>query len=456
MRRVIVIVVLVGVFVAAAVPILGSAQANTTTNTQATAKQATVDKGEVQITVSATGKIVVKQQSNLSFDQSGQIKTVLVKEGDAVKAGQLLAQQEDSTQQSSLAQANDAVTAANASLQKLLSPVDPGEIAKAEANVKAAEASYSSKASSVNPDTVKSYQLQVDKANAAVIAANYATAGAGGQYATTDPNYQKSVAAAGIAWGNAQIAQLQLQQAQQGSSLLSATAQITYQQALLAQLKAGPTQEQIQAAQASVKTAELQRDQAQHNLDKTKLVAPFSGVITSIAAKAGEISSGMVMVLTDTSELGVDVNVDEADIGKVQVGQTVKLTLDAVSGAALTGKVQHIADTADTTASVITYIVHVVLDPTKAALKPGMTTNATFLVKDVKDVLRVPNAYLKTNRGTNQTTVTLVNRNGGTITVPVKVGVQGTDYSEVIEGLREGETITLITTTNAAAVNPGQ
>src|SRR5258708_2571307 len=326
MRRVIVIVVLVGVFIAAAVPILGSAQANTTTNTQATAKQATVDKGEVQITVSATGKIVVKQQSNLSFDQSGQIKTVLVKEGDSVKAGQLLAQQDDTTQQSSLAQANDAVTAADASLQKLLSPVDPGEIAKAEANVKAAEASYSSRASSVNPDTVKSYQLQVDKANAAVVASNYAVAGAGGQYATTDPNYQKSVAAQGLAYGNAQIAQLQLQQAQQGSSLLSATAQITYQQALLAQLKAGPTQEQIQAAQASLKTAQLQRDQAQHNLDKTKLVAPFNGVITSVPAKAGEISSGVVMVLTDMSELGVDINVDEADIGKIQVGQTVKIT----------------------------------------------------------------------------------------------------------------------------------
>src|SRR5262249_54817133 len=143
MRRVIVIMILVGLFVAAAVPILGSGQANTASSTQAAIKQVTVDKGEVQITVTATGKIVVKQQSNLSFDQSGQIKTVMVKEGDKVKDGQVLAQEDDSTQQASLAQANDAVNAANATLQKLLAPVDPGEIAKAEANVQAAEASYS-------------------------------------------------------------------------------------------------------------------------------------------------------------------------------------------------------------------------------------------------------------------------------------------------------------------------
>ncbi len=229
MRRVIIIVGLVVIFVVAAVPILGLAQGNTTSSssTQSASKQTTVSTGEVQLTVSATGKVVVKQQSNLSFDQSGQVKEVLVSEGQQVQSGQVLAQQDNTTQQASLAQANDAVTAANAVLQKLLRPVDSGDIAKAEANVKSAEASYSSKASSVSAATVKSYQLQADKAQAAAVAADYTRAGVGGQVATTDPTYQKAVAAVGQAQINAQIAQLQLQQAQQGSSMLSATAQIT-------------------------------------------------------------------------------------------------------------------------------------------------------------------------------------------------------------------------------------
>jgi HlyD family secretion protein len=453
MRRVIVIVVLIAVFFVAAIPILGSAQSSATgsASTQTTTSRATVDRGEVKLTVSATGKIVVGQQSNLSFDQSAQVKEVLVAEGQQVLAGQVLSRQDDSTQQASLAQANDAVNAADAALQKLLRPVDAGDIAKAEANVKAAQASYSSKANAVSLDTIKGYDLQVQKAQAAADAAEQNRIHTGGQYKTDDPNYQKALAQVGQAQINVQVAQLQLQQASQGSSLLSATAQITYQQALLAQLKVGPTQGQIEAAQASLMTAKLQRDQAQHNLDKTHLVAPFAGVIASVSAKAGEISSGTAMVIADTSELDADINVDEADIGKIQVGQPVQITLDALSGVTLNGKVQRIAETADTTTSVITYVVHVVLDPAKAALRPGMTTNATFLAQDLKNALRVPNNYLKVDRTTNQTTVNVVSRNGAVAVVPVKLGVQGTDYSEVIEGLREGDTITLITSSSAAS-----
>jgi len=101
----------------------------------------------------------------------------------------------------------------------------------------------------------------------------------------------------------------------------------------------------------------------------------------------------------------------------------------------------------------VTYVVHVVLEPTNAALKPGMTANATFIVQDVKNVLRVPNDYLKVNRTTNQTTVSLLNRNGTTTLVPVKVGVQGTDYSEVIDGLKAGDQITLITSSATASTS---
>lgn len=455
MRRVIVIVVLVIVFIAAAVPILGSAQSNPggTSNAQSAIKRATVDRGEVSLTASATGKIVITQQSNLSFQQSGQVKEILVSEGQQVKAGQVLARADDTAQQAAFAKANDAVTAADVALQKLLRPVDAGNIAKAEANVKSAQASYSAKANSVNLNTIKSYELQVQKAQSAADAAEQNRIRAGGQYANDDPNYQKSVAQVGQAQMNVQIAQLQLAQAQQGSSLLSATAQITYQQALLAQLKAGPTQTEIEAAQASLVAAQLQRDQAQHNLDKTQLVAPFDGVISSISIKVGQVSSSTAMVISNTDALSADINVDESDIGAIQVGQSVKLTLDALSGVTLSGKVEQIADTADTSASVITYVVRVALDQTKAAIKPGMTASATFQVQDLKNVLRVPNEYLKTDNTTKQPTVTLVNPNGTLTTVPVKLGVQGSDYSQVLEGLNEGETIVLITSTAATGAS---
>jgi hypothetical protein len=70
-----------------------------------------------------------------------------------------------------------------------------------------------------------------------------------------------------------------------------------------------------------------------------------------------------------------------------------------------------------------------------------MTATANFLVHDVKNVVRVPNTYLKVDRAYNQTTVNLINPDGSTALVPVTLGVQGTDYSEVISGLRVGDRI---------------
>src|SRR5262245_60045741 len=160
MRRVIAILVLVVAFFASAITILGSAPATSagSRSTQAATSRATVDRGEVKLTVSATGKIVARQQANLGFDQSGPVVEVLVTEGQQGQAGQARARQDGTAQKASRAQADDAVNAADAALQKLLRPVDPGEIAKAEANVKAAEASYSSRAQGVGPDTIKAYQ----------------------------------------------------------------------------------------------------------------------------------------------------------------------------------------------------------------------------------------------------------------------------------------------------------
>jgi HlyD family secretion protein len=423
------------------------AQANSQTKLQA----AVIDTGDLKLTVSATGHLTARVQSNLGFDQPGQVVEILVEEGQTVQAGQLLARQEDSAQQAALAQADFNLKAADAALQKILKPVDAGDIAKAEANVKAAQASYSSIAGGVSQQDLKTAQLQVDKANAALVDSDYLRAGAGGQYSTTDPNYQKSVASVGQAWADAQIAQLNMQKLERGHSLLSATANIAYGQAILAQLKAGPKQSDINMVQASYVAAKLQRDQAQHALDKTKLVAPYAGVISAINIKQGEVSAGPVMKITDTKGLYVEVNVDETDIGKIQSGQTVTLTLDALSGVNLTGKVQRIAQTADTNSSVVTYVVRVLLDPTTAPIKAGMTANAMFLAREVHGVVRIPNQYLKINHVTKQTTVNLVGANDTLSEIPITLGQQGNDFSEVIEGLNVGETVALVLDVSATS-----
>jgi HlyD family secretion protein len=339
--------------------------------------------------------------------------------------------------------------AAQSALTKLLRPVDARDIENAEADVKTAEATYSSIAGSTSLETIKAYQAQYQQALVAAKDAEAIRIEAGGLYGADSPGYQKALAQVGAATFNAEIARLRLQQALNGHSLLSATASIAYYQARLAQVKAGPNPIQIDAAQAQLAIAQLQRDQAQHQLDKTLLVAPFAGIVSTVNIKVGEVSVGPAMVLTDTSRIYADVKVDERDIGKIAPGQPAELTLDALPGIPLTGKIERIADLADANAAVTTYAVRITLDATPAPIRVGMTSNATFLVAEASRVTRVPNSYLTFNRNLGQTTVNVDKADGTLTEVPVKLGVQGTDYSEVIEGLSAGDTVVLLAGSSA-------
>jgi len=403
----------------------------------------TVDMGNVIASITSTGSIVAAQTANLTFDTTGIIRQVLVKEGQHVDAGQTLAIVDDSSQQAAVVQAQLNLNAAQSALDKIMQPVDPNTIAQAKASVTSAEASYTSKASSVSAADVKIAQDKVQQAQTNQDFANKA-AMAAGRFGTNDPNYAMAQAQAGQASFTLAQAQLSLQQTQGGSSLLSAQASIASSQAKLAQTLAGPAQSSIDQAQASVVSAQNQLDQAQHALTKTILVAPYAGVVNQVTAKVGEPAQGTAMVLTDLTTLYANINVDESDISKVAPGQTIIFTIDALPNVTITGKVDRIYPIADATASVITYPVHVVLDKSTAAVRAGMTVNATVDVQEADNVLRVPNNFLRVTAATGQVTVNVVNADGTTVTaVPLKVGLAGADYTEIISGINLGDTVAL-------------
>lgn len=482
MRKVLIFVGIIVLVVLVAVPLVGgmsvtgqgaAGNGGGATGAQTRVQRAVVGRGDIQLTVSATGNLVPIHQSNLTFAQQGTVKEVLVSLDQQVQAGQILARVDNSTEAANLAQAQNNLKAADATLQKLLAPVDEGQLAIAQANVKAAEGSYSSQAGGTTPQTINKLQLQYQKAVQAAQDAEQLRIEAGGRTnGPGDPNYDKTVGQVGQAQVNVAIAQLNLQQAQAGSSLTQATANISYQQALLAQLKAGPKQTDIDAAQAAEVVAKMQVAQAQHQLDQTVLVAPYDGIISILNAKPGTASFGVggsgatsnsvAMVISDLSTLFVDITVDETDIGKIQVGQPVQVTLNALPNVTVTGKILRVTQTANTSATVITYVVRVTLDKTDAPIKAGMSANATVIVSQVPNALRVPNNFLRVNNTTGQTTVYLVNPDGTLTLVPVKTGVQGSDYTEVTDGLYEGETIALVSSTtggnggaNGGAANGG-
>jgi HlyD family secretion protein len=399
----------------------------------------TVDKGSVVTTVTATGNIVAAQESNLTFDTSGIVRKILVQEGQPVEAGQVLATVDDSNQQSAVQQAQLNLQAAQSALDKVLQPVDPNTIAVAEAEVKAAQGAFLAKETTTSAATIAVAQAKVKQAQADYDYAVKLQNDAGGKYATSDPNYQLALAQTGQAGFNLKNAQLNLQASHKSSPVGAAKANVAYVQAKLVQTQAGPLQSEVDQAQAAVVAAQIQLDQAKRELAKTILVAPFAGVITQINAKSGEPAQGTAIVIADLSSLYVDIRVDESDISEIAKGQKVDLTVDALPGVQITGSVDRVYPIADATASVITYPVHVVIDKTTQPIRAGMTANATFQVQAMTNVLRVPNNYLKVNRASG----------GGAavITAPVRVGLTGADYTEIIDGLNPGDTIALVAQT---------
>src|SRR5439155_18235461 len=117
-------------------------------------------------------------------------------------------------------------------------------------------------------------------------------------------------------------------------------------------------------AQADVATA-------QHNLDQATLKAPFEGVVSAVGIQVGSSSNSSsttsttsaAMTLVDRSKLHIEVNPSEADAAKVQVGQPVVLTFDALPAVKLTGKVATIAPAATVSQNVVTYPVQIEFDP---------------------------------------------------------------------------------------------
>ncbi len=444
MRKLLVAVIVIGLVAAGVVVFIRQREANE--SQRPNIRTVTIDRGDLVLTVNATGAIAPAQTAKLSFDTPGIVQEVLVEEGQPVQAGQLLARQDDSGQKLAVSQAEANLNVAQLTLQQVMAPPSDKDIAVAEANIKAAQGAYNALLSSVNPNAIHVAELRYQQAKTAWDDAITHRKDIGGRVSTESPTYQLALAQEGQASFLAEIARLQVQLLKRGvdgRALSAAKARIDEAKAQLERLKAGPPKIQVDRAQLAIDQAKIAVDQVQRQLDGTQLRAPFSGIVTGLSVKAGALSLSNIpaIVLTDTSQLHVDVKVDEIDIGQVRQGQSVRLALDALPDNPLTGTVDQIALTANQDAAVVTYDVRVALDPTGAPVRVGMTASATVIVQELRNVLRAPNLYVRLDRRTNQAFVNLVNADGSLTEVPVSVGLRAEEYSEVVGGLNEGDTI---------------
>ncbi len=184
----------------------------------------------------------------------------------------------------------------------------------------------------------------------------------------------------GAAQFNAQIALLQLQDAQAANSastqLWSASIRIQQAQLQLDQLQAGPTQQQLDNAQVAIERAQLSLAQAQNTLEKSQLIAPRSGYVTAVNVASGDsVSPGAAaVVIADLSSFQMTVPVNELDVGRVAVGQSATVQLDALTGVNIPGSVENVGWLSSTSSDgIVTYDVLIALDTTDPHVRLGMT-----------------------------------------------------------------------------------
>ena len=157
----------------------------------------------------------------------------------------------------------------------------------------------------------------------------------------------------------------------------------------------------IGAQRASIAQARANYKTAMTNLGYTKIVAPVDGTIIKRAIDVGQPVAAsfqapeLFTIAQDLKEMQIEVNVSEADIGKVKEGQDVEYTLDGYPDSIFHGKVTQVRLDSTTTSNVVTYTVIVSVSNEDLTLKPGMTANVSIITKRSKDVMCAPSIALK-------------------------------------------------------------
>jgi len=233
-----------------------------------------------------------------------------------------------------------------------------------------------------------------------------------------------------------------------------------------------------EASQAGLAQARAGLAEANDNLRKTKIVAPIGGRITRLAVEEGEVAVpgtfsrdvGLLMTVADLSVILAKVQVDETDVVRLADGDSVEVSIDAFPDTTFMGRVTKISNSAQLTATstasgsndrAVDFDVEITLKNPPKDIRPDLSCTARIVTDVRKGVLsvpiialtvreneKVPNEAKPESRDTTakrekkkEAEGVFVVNNGIASFRPVKVGIAGDEYFEVVEGVKAGETI---------------
>ncbi|MGA3293944.1 MAG: efflux RND transporter periplasmic adaptor subunit [Candidatus Acidiferrales bacterium] len=358
-------------------------------------KLAAVERGDIARSVVATGKIEPLTQVEVKSKASGIVEKIDVDAGDRVKDGQVLAELDKEQLQAAVAE-------------------ERANLEAAEAAQQAAEAAYQKNLVDAEGPDVPFLKSDMDRAH---------------------DSYKQGL-----------IALNAMQDAEKNY-------QLAINRQMSAERNAEMSKAQVAQANAQIAQAKAALDNAEENLRYATITSPMDGVVLSKDVEVGDAVSSilvlgsqatLVMTLGDTSEVYVKGKVDEADIGKVYLGQPARIVVESFKEKTFQGKVTKISPLGDEKDNVTTFEVRVSIVNASGELRANMSANAEIILEERKNVLLIPESAVIFDKDKNASVeIPDPKADTGRRKLAVKLGISNGVKAEVLSGMAQGQKVIL-------------
>jgi len=394
-------------------------------------------------TVNASGTVMPKTKLTLVFPTGGSVYSIQAAVGQKVEAGTELARLDTRQLELAVIQAEATWKINAARLAQAKAGPSAADLAAAEAAVISAEALYDSAKTKLG---LKSDQLFIAESDLKRAELALQDAQAAYDRVAWRPEIAMLPQAASLQRATMDyeraLANYRLQvSAIDDSAFKSASSQLAQAKAQLDKLRSNPSAEEVAIAEAQVDQSKAALDSSRLRMADAILVAPFAGTVVSVEPQVGELVNAAtpVVVLADLEHYYVDASIDEVDIGQLQLGQDVVITLDAFPESSLSGKVTYIDPLGKVVQGVVTYGIEVEIQSADTNIRPNMTATIDIVVTRKEDVLVVPNRAVR--RGNAGRYSLQVLTSGKVEQRFVTVGLSNDTVTEITDGLQAGEEV---------------
>jgi len=430
--------------------------ATPTPSSQETAKSSVyvVKRGDIEDVIQIRGRVVAEREEFLSFPLSGWLKEIQIRAGDKVEAGALLAELDAVSLRNQVSSAEYNLEQAKLRLEqgKLQAELDAVDLKnevsdaeyglqRAKLQLEQARARPTQEELAVTEADLRKAELALQKAQAdydeisSQLAAEASQEAMALQKATLD--YEQAQAAYNVK--KAQVTEVH----ELGIAELEAVVQ--HWQDVLDRTRARLDESQLQIAmlEATVQYQQGMLDSIRARLNDSQLYAPFSGVILSLEAIAGDEVHPFraIAAIADPSELWVQANVQESDISRVALQQAARITLDAHPESQFMGRLTAVASTPTVWKGEDVYEVTIVFDEGQEVPSTiRMGADVALITQARQNVLLVPNTAIYTE---GERTYVMVIEGEEKKQVEVKTGASTNTETEIVRGLEEGDEVFL-------------